>query len=167
MRYLPDYVTLGFMDIEKAYEYARKKHKGQLRKDGTPYIEHPIRVSGMLRDSGFGEEYQIAGLFHDLLEDTDATDEEILALSNEAVLKAVKLVTKYDGYDEHAYIENILLDPIARAVKNADRIDNLRDSIHADTSFCRRYLKDTEKNYLGRFSSELDEEYSRLKERLR
>ena len=81
------------LDYKKALEFAALKHSGQYRKGGQPYITHPIAVSEILKEQGFGIDYQIAGLFHDLLEDTDATEAELQALSNAEVVKAVKLLT--------------------------------------------------------------------------
>ena len=66
------------MDFEKAIEFIKQKHNGQKRKQGTPYYTHPVAVAELLKEKGFSLEYQIAGLFHDLLEDTDATIEEII-----------------------------------------------------------------------------------------
>ena len=66
------------MKIEDAIIFATQKHSDQTRKDGSPYIFHPIYVCNLLKDKGFPIEYQIAGLFHDLLENTDATEEEIV-----------------------------------------------------------------------------------------
>ena len=102
-------------------------------------------------------------MFHDLLEDTDATEVEILALSNEKVLEAVRLVTK-DGRLKEQYINDILANPIAKAVKNADCIDNLTDALTGELSFISSYLDETRKYYLGRFSPELDEAYDKLEE---
>ena len=68
------------MNLSGCIEYMKQKHEGQLRKQGTPYFMHPLEVSNILKTKGFDENYQIAGLFHDLLEDTDTTYEEILAL---------------------------------------------------------------------------------------
>ena len=51
----------------KALEYTRTKHEGQYRKGGEPYITHPQAVAEILREKGYGEDYLIAGLFHDLL----------------------------------------------------------------------------------------------------
>ena len=61
------------MEIDKCIEYMKNKHNGQKRKHGTPYYEHPLSVSNILKEKGFSKEYQIVGLFHDLLEDTNTT----------------------------------------------------------------------------------------------
>ena len=81
------------MDIKNAMDYAFAKHSRQKRKNGEPYIVHIGFVAKYLMDKGYGDEYVITGLFHDLLEDTDATESEILALSSPDVLQAVKLLT--------------------------------------------------------------------------
>ncbi len=151
--------------IKKAIEYATIKHKNQLRKNGSPYINHPIAVMDALKQKGYDTDYQLAGLFHDLLEDTDATEADILALSNEKVLEAVKLVTKSEDVPEEAYIEKILKNPIAKAVKNEDRIHNLKEAMNGDSEFVKRYLEDTKQHYVGVFSDELDTIYSQLRVR--
>ena len=126
-----------------AYEFAAKKHEGQLRMGGEPYITHPAAVADILREQGMNEEYLITALFHDLLEDTDATEEEIKAIGGERVLRAVKLLTKREGYVMSEYISGIKYDPIAYAVKGADRLHNLRSAFAADTGFKRRYIKES------------------------
>lgn len=152
------------MDIEKAVAYATCKHEGQTRKNGTPYIHHPLAVALFLKNKGFDDEYIVTGLFHDLLEDTDATEDEILELSDERVLRAVKLLTKTG--DEKDYVKNILTDPIAKEVKNADRIHNLTEAMDGTVDFARRYTKNTREKYLGKFSRELDEAYANLLKRI-
>ena len=82
----------------EALEYAKKKHEGQFRIGGAPFITHPIAVAEILQKDGYQTEYQIAGIFHDLLEDTDALEQDILEIGGEDVLNAVKLVTKEKGY---------------------------------------------------------------------
>ncbi len=154
------------MDIEECLEYAKIKHEGQKRRNGEPYIEHPKRVADYLKNKGFGIEYQITGLFHDLLEDTDAQEEDILALSNDDVLTAVRLLTKRKGLSSEEYIRDILENPLAKEVKTADRIDNLKDALEQDTEFIRRYLEDTKSHYFNKFSDELDKAYEKLKEKL-
>ena len=54
-----------------ALTLAAEKHNGQFRIGGQPYITHPVAVAQLVRDRGYGADYQIAALFHDLLEDTD------------------------------------------------------------------------------------------------
>ncbi len=144
------------MNIEKCIEYATNKHSGQTRKDGTEYIYHPLTVMQILRACGFSIEYQVAGLFHDLLEDTDATEEEIRELSNDTVLEAVKLVTKSKDKSSKDYISDILKNPTAKEVKKADRIHNLTEAKMGDIDFAKRYLENTMQYYYGKFGKELD-----------
>ena len=68
------------MNLEKAIEFIKIKHGNQKRKQGTPYYLHPLAVANMLINKGFSEEYVFAGLFHDLIEDTDTTYDEIIAI---------------------------------------------------------------------------------------
>lgn len=133
------------MNLEKAIEFMKQKHGNQKRKQGTPYYTHPLAVAELLKSKGFSEEYQLAGLFHDLIEDTNATYEEIIALSNENVAEAVRLVTKTDGYVMAEYIGNIKENDMARMVKIADRIHNLSEAPSANRKFQERYIKETRK----------------------
>ena len=142
--------------IEKAIEYAKEKHKGQYRTGGKEYITHPLHVMNMLKERGYDINYQLAGLFHDLLEDTDATYEEILELSNEEVLKAVILLTKTKGYIMQEYIQNIKNNPIAKKVKAMDRLHNLRCAIVCDEKFKIKYIKESIEWYLD-FDEEIKE----------
>ena len=68
---------------EKAYEFAKEKHGTQKRIGGAPYITHPVAVADILKKEGYDIEYQIVALFHDLLEDTDATEDEIRSIAGE------------------------------------------------------------------------------------
>jgi len=124
----------------KALEFTIIKHDGQYRKGGLPYVTHPLSVSEMLRARGYNMDYRIAGLFHDLLEDTDATEDEILALGGPDVLKAVKLLTKEKGYVMAEYISAIKENEIAVAVKVCDRLHNLKSAITAEEEFRRKYI---------------------------
>ena len=109
------------MELSDAIEYIKLKHKNQKRKQGTPYYEHPIAVCNLLKEKNFSEEYQIVGLFHDLLEDTNTSYDEILSLTNKKIADAVMLLTKKSGYNMVEYIANIKQNEIARMVKLADR----------------------------------------------
>lgn len=137
---------------QKALEFATEKHSGQFRKGGDPYIVHPIAVGEYVKDKGI--DYRLAGLFHDLLEDTDATEEEILSHSNEKVLEAVKLLTKTEGYVMEEYIGAIKQNDIAFAVKNADRLHNLRSAFCTSEEFKRKYVLETVDWFLD-FSPEI------------
>ena len=139
---------------DKALAFARKKHEGQFRIGGEPYITHPVAVAELIREKGLGLDYQITALFHDLLEDTDASEAEILELGGSQVLEAVKLLTKEKGYSMGAYIAGIKANPMAFAVKAADRLHNLRCAVYTDNDFKRRYILESVEWYLD-FSPEI------------
>lgn len=142
--------------LAKAIAFAAEKHANQKRKDGTPYIFHPLAVAELLKRYGYDIDYQVAGVLHDVLEDTDATDEEVRAFG-EDIYKAVKLVTRQKGADEAEYVKNILENRIAAAVKNADKIHNMCDIITTNNrNAILNYAKKVEKYYKGKFSYALD-----------
>ena len=140
--------------LSHALEFATEKHYGQKRIGGDDYITHPIAVCEMVKAQGFGEDYLLTALFHDLLEDTNATESEILRYGGKNVLTAVKLLTKQKGYDMKTYIENIKNNPIAFVVKGADRLHNLRCALVASVEFKRKYILETVDWYLD-FSHEI------------
>ena len=120
----------------------------------------------LCRSNNTDQDYYLAGLFHDLLEDTDATEDEILELSNQKVLDAVKLVTKSSSVSKDEYIKRILENQIAKEVKAADRLDNLRDALDGKPEFIKRYLENTKKYYLGKFGEEVDQAYYALLDKI-
>lgn len=140
--------------FERAHEFARQKHEGQFRKGGLPYITHPEAVAQLLKDKSYDISYQITGLFHDLLEDTDATEEEILSYGSPEILEAVKRLTKQDGYVMAEYMAGIKSNPIAYAVKAADRLHNLQCAVVTDEEFKRKYVLETIDWYMD-FSKEI------------
>ena len=80
--------------IEKAYRVARESHEGQVRKSGEPYIIHPLCVAIILADLELDKETIVAGLLHDVVEDTVMTEEEIAKEFNPDVALLVDGVTK-------------------------------------------------------------------------
>ena len=94
------------MNYKKALNYATKMHETTpVRKgNGDAFITHPVAVAELLHEKGFGTDVQIMGLFHDLLEDTLAIDEEIVALGSREILEVVKLLTKENGYTMDEYM---------------------------------------------------------------
>ena len=129
--------------LDAALQFATEKHAGQTRIGGAPYISHPVAVAKLLGEAGYDEEYQIAGLFHDLLEDTDATCEEIAVYGSPEILEAVKLLTKKKCYVMSEYIAGIKNNKMAFAVKGADRLHNLQSAFYADEKFKRKYIRES------------------------
>ncbi len=150
---------------DNALRFAAEKHKGQFRIGGAEYITHPMAVAEIVKRQGYGIDVQIAALFHDLLEDTDATENEILALSNENVLEAVKLLTKQKGYVMESYVSAIRKNEMAFSVKGADRLHNLRCAFACDEDFKRRYILETVDWYLD-FSPEIPKAVKKLAQSL-
>ena len=134
--------------LENYVDWIKKKHEGQKRKQGTPYYLHPVAVAKILKEKGFSEDYQIAGLCHDLLEDTETTYEELLAMTNEHIAEAVKLVTKEKGYQQADYMKRIQQHKMAHMVKLADRYHNLTETVLADPKFQKKYITETKTWYL-------------------
>lgn len=141
--------------IEKAINFAKEKHAGQYRMGGDEYITHPLAVMELIKEKGYDENYQLCALFHDLLEDTDASENEILKLSNEKVLEAVKLLTKTKDYIMKDYVESIKKNNIAFVVKGMDRLHNLRSAKIANIEFKKKYIDETINWYMD-FNEEID-----------
>jgi guanosine-3',5'-bis(diphosphate) 3'-pyrophosphohydrolase len=81
-------------ELASAIDYADKKHEGQMRRSGEPYIIHPLSVASTLIDWGMDIDSVLAGVLHDTVEDTDATLEEIENLFGRDVAFLVDGVTK-------------------------------------------------------------------------
>jgi guanosine-3',5'-bis(diphosphate) 3'-pyrophosphohydrolase len=95
--YMPEVDTSLILD---AYFFAEKKHHGQKRRSGEPYITHPLAVAHLLADLQMGPKTLIAGLLHDTLEDTSTTREEIAQRFGETVAMLVEGVSKLKWPDE-------------------------------------------------------------------
>lgn len=155
-------------DVEKlanAENFMILKHTGQFRKTGEPYYVHPLSVSYILKRYGFDIDYQIAGLFHDLLEDTSATEEEIIRYGSKEIAVTVKLLTKYKGYIMLEYINNISQHIMAKNTKLADRLDNLDPKTFKtlDWKFRNKYIIETEEYYEKLYEdSVFQEEYVKI-----
>ena len=126
-----------FEKMRRAYEYAREKHINQRRKDGSPYITHPLAVAQIVADMHLDSESIMAALLHDCIEDTDATHEEIAKLFSPAVAELVEGVTKLTRVQyiskEEEQMENLRKMLLAMSrdirvilVKIADRLHNMR-----------------------------------------
>jgi len=115
--------------IEKAIRMATAAHEGQMRKDGPPYIIHPVAVSLMLARHGFAQEVIAAALVHDVLEDTPITADEMREELGQEVLELVQTVS-YDktlSWEEQRikYVEAVRAGAEgAKAISVADKIHN-------------------------------------------
>ena len=123
--------------IDRAVEYARDKHKDQKRKDGSPYIIHPLAVAEVVAEIGLDTDAILSALLHDCIEDTDASFDEIAQLFGQTVAELVEGVTKLTranfSSSEQAQMENLRKMFMAMSkdirvvlIKIADRLHNMR-----------------------------------------
>ncbi len=123
--------------IERAYVYSARVHEGQVRMSGEPYLSHPLEVAGILADMNLDPVSIAAGLLHDVIEDTQATPEEIEELFGSEVMHIVSGVTKLSKLrftsSQARQAESIRKMLLAMAddirvilIKLADRLHNMR-----------------------------------------
>ncbi len=123
--------------INKAVEYAQEKHKTQKRKDGSPYIIHPLAVAEIVAEMGLDTDAILGALLHDCIEDTDASHGDIETLFGPTAAELVEGVTKLTRANfsstEQAQMENLRKMFMAMSkdirvvlIKIADRLHNMR-----------------------------------------
>ena len=123
--------------IERAVDYANQKHKVQKRKDGSPYIIHPLAVAQIVAEMGLDCDAILGALLHDCIEDTDTSHEDIEKIFGPTVAELVEGVTKLTranfSSSEQAQMENLRKMFMAMSkdirvvlIKIADRLHNMR-----------------------------------------
>jgi len=123
--------------IAKAYDVAEEMHRGQLRKSGEPYLIHPMMVAEILAEFGMDEETIVAGLLHDVVEDTEYSKEDLTDQFGAEICLLVDGVTKLGSLKfeskEERQAENLRKMFLAMSkdirvliIKLSDRLHNLR-----------------------------------------
>lgn len=141
--------------IDKAYNFAKKSHGDQKRKSGEPYIIHPLHTALILADLELDKESIMAGLLHDVMEDTAATREIMIKEFGEEVTDLVDGVTKltkldYDVDKVEEQAENLRKMFLAMAkdirvilIKLADRLHNMRTLMYMTPEKQKEKSKET------------------------
>ena len=144
--------------IRKAWEFCVKNHEGQLRASGEPYIIHPLEVAEVLAEMKLDSSAIAAGLLHDSVEDTPATNEEISAQFGHQVAHIVEGVTKIDKIQfanrEDRQAENVrkmllamVSDVRVVLIKLADRLHNMRTLEHLSPDRQEAIARETQDIY--------------------
>ena len=130
--------TASFDKIRAAYEFAAAAHQGQLRKDGSPFVTHPLAVAQIVAEELHLDSESIeAALLHDVIEDTDATYDDVAKLTSPTVADLVEGVSKLTRIQyatkEDEQMENLRKMLIAMSkdirvilIKISDRLHNMR-----------------------------------------
>lgn len=140
--------------IKNAYNFAHEMHEGQYRKSGEPYIVHIIHVGYILAAMRVGPQTIVAGLLHDVIEDTDITKEEFIEKFGQEIFEIVDGVTKIGNIDfnnlKEYQAENHRKIFIAMAndirviiVKLVDRLHNMRTLKHMSEEKQKRIAQET------------------------
>jgi GTP pyrophosphokinase len=162
--------------LKKAYVYAARAHKGQTRRSGEPYLSHPLEVASMLADMKLDSTTLLAGLLHDVLEDTDITAADLQENFGQEVADLVEGVTKMSRVQESSpevrqaeTIRKIILTMINDLrvifIKLADRIHNLKTLKFLPEDKQKQIAKETLDIYapianrlgMGRIKAELED----------
>ncbi|MBM7582298.1 GTP pyrophosphokinase [Caldicoprobacter guelmensis] len=133
----------GLQLIRKAYDFAAKAHEGQKRSSGEPFIIHPVEVALILLELGLDVDTVVAGILHDVIEDTGVTLQQLENEFGGDIAKLVDGVTKLSRIEyknkEEQQLESLRKMFVAMAkdirviiIKLADRLHNLRTLEYVD-----------------------------------
>lgn len=140
---------------DRALEFAREKHKGQMRKNNTPveYITHPINVANLVKKYANNAEniddLVSSAYLHDTLEDTDTTYEELICNFGNLISNLVKELTNNDvlkkemGKTKYLSMKITNMSEDALIIKLCDRLDNVSGLYDTNKAFIDKYLRET------------------------
>ncbi|MDD8030445.1 MAG: bifunctional (p)ppGpp synthetase/guanosine-3',5'-bis(diphosphate) 3'-pyrophosphohydrolase [Acidobacteriota bacterium] len=162
--------------LQKAYIFAARAHRGQIRRSGEPYLSHPLEVTNILAEMNLDLTTLIAGLLHDVLEDTEVTAAEIKENFGKEVASLVEGVTKITRLEDSPAdqtraetIRKIILamtdDLRVIFIKLADRWHNLKTLHYLSEDKQTRIARETLEIYapianrlgMGRIRAELED----------
>ncbi|MBU1992365.1 RelA/SpoT family protein, partial [Patescibacteria group bacterium] len=155
--YLPKFDSEKF---KKAFGFAKSAHKGQKRKDDSPYIVHPVATASVLADLHADEDTLIAALLHDVPEDTKKTIEDIektfgkqVSFLVDGITKLSKVYYRHDMAERQVEsLKKLLIhsakDPRVILIKLADRLHNMRTLKHVRPDKQMRIAKETKEIYV-------------------
>lgn len=140
--------------IKKAYEFAEKMHEGQYRKSGEPYVIHVVQVAFILASLHVGPETIIAGLLHDVIEDTDISRKEFVKIFGESIYTLVEGVTKigklefndlkeYQAENHRKIFIAMANDIRVIIIKLVDRLHNMRTLEHMSEEKQKQIAQET------------------------
>lgn len=161
---------------EKVLAFVKEKHAGQVRRSGEPVVNHPVGVAELLKEKGYGLDYQIVGLLHDVVEDAGVTSKELLELTGiPEIVDGVLSLTKAEDMSLEESIENAKRNEYGRVIKGADRLQNARTTykdkntqefisgfIFKSMVYYVPALKEGENEYLDELIRELKRLYSEM-----
>jgi GTP pyrophosphokinase len=162
--------------LRKAYIFSAREHRDQVRSSGEPYLVHPLEVAYLLADLRLDTASIVAGLLHDVVEDTLTTVESVAEYFGEDVAHIVEGVTKISklkfASDQEAQAQNLrkmilaMVDDIrVILVKLADRLHNMRTLGFLEPDRRERIARETREIYspianrlgIGRMKAELED----------
>ncbi len=140
---------------DRALEFAREKHKGQMRKNNTPveYITHPINVANLVKKYANNKEniddLVSSSYLHDTLEDTNTTYKELACNFGNIISNLVKELTNNDvlkkemGKTKYLSMKMANMSEDALIIKLCDRLDNVSSLYDTNKAFIDKYLRET------------------------
>lgn len=154
-------LNMDSMTLFSAIRLATKAHQGQIRLDGSPYIEHPLAVLSLLWDLSLDLPLNVCvtAVLHDVLEDTDMNYEDLHGYAGDDVAAVVRVLTKDalyyslpEGRRESMYLERICaantIYPYTLLIKMADRLHNIQTADHLSVLRRQKLLRETTELYV-------------------